>query len=118
MTGRSKQTTQERIASFPKRIVVDLRGLHCETPFGIVDPGEPGYQPIYGRAKSLDQLDAICAQVNHTRAPTVAERQAAQFGSLFGWHVPAADPANYDEAGEYIRSTAVGETARDNPMEA
>lgn len=91
------KTTQERIAAFPKRIVVDLAGLHCATRYAIVDPGEPGYQPLYGRDDmDLSRLDEIVASVNGTRKPTRAEREAAQIGSMFGWDVPAADPAHWE----------------------
>lgn len=108
------RTTQERIASFPKRVVVDLRGLHSDTPYGIVDPGSPGYTPLHAHGKTIEQLDEICAGLNATRKPTPAERTAAQFGSMFGWHLPGADPENYDDGGRYAEASAVGETARDN----
>lgn len=90
-------TVQERIASFPKRVVVDLDGLYCKTRFGIVDPGEPGYQPLHvSPTMTIDELDEMCARTNNTRKPTEAERQAAQIGSLAGWHVPGADPAYWE----------------------
>lgn len=90
-------TVQDRIANLPRRIVVDLEGLNCKTRFGVVDPGEPGYQPLYvSPTLSIDDLDEIVASQNNTRKPTAAEREAAQFGSMFGWHVPGADPAYWE----------------------
>ena len=91
-------TVQTRIASFPAAVVVDLDGLACETRYGIVTPGEPGYQPLYIKSEkySLADLDAMLIQQGRAeRAPTNAEREAAQIGSMFGWHVPGADPATH-----------------------
>jgi hypothetical protein len=60
-------------------------------------PGEPGYQPLYVSPRiTLEELDEMCARMNDTRKPTEAERQAAQIGSMFGWHVPGADPAYWE----------------------
>lgn len=95
------KTTQERIAAFPAAIVVDLDGLACATRFGIVTPGEPGYAPLYGRdGWSLDRLDAVLIRTGRAdRAPTAFEREAALVGSMFGWHVPGADPAVCEREG-------------------
>lgn len=90
-------TVQERIAAFPRRIVVDLQGMACKSRYGLVDPGEPGYQPLYGRDDwDIKDLDALVVQVHKTRAPTPEEREAALIGSLCGWHVPGADPTMYE----------------------
>lgn len=88
-----------RLAAFPKAIVVDLRDKpHIEGVFGIVKPGEHGYNPIY-TPLSLEEMDELTAEEFNTRKPTPAERQAAFFGSMFGWGVPGADPAAYSEDG-------------------
>ncbi len=93
---------REIIASFPGDVVVNLAGLHCASELGIVSPGEPGYQPLGARqaAMTLEELDAMLVrQGRATRAPTAAEREAAQMGSMFGWHVPGADPLNHAAEG-------------------
>jgi hypothetical protein len=80
---------------FPKAVVVDLRTLACESPFGVVKPGERGYSPLRSTLE-LPELDEVCARQYDTRVPTPAERKAALVGSMFGWDVPGADPAHYD----------------------
>lgn len=87
------RTTQQIIASFPAAIAVDLRGLHCATPFGVVHPGERGYQPVsVPQTYELDKLDEIVMRQYQTRKPTGFEREAALYGSMVGWDVPGADP--------------------------
>lgn len=88
-----------RIAAFPKAVVVDFRenpSFDCQ--FGIVKPDERGYRPIY-TSLSLDEMDELTAEEFKTRKPTQAERKAAEFGSMFGWGVPGANPENYTEDG-------------------
>jgi hypothetical protein len=97
-----RRPAREIIASFPGDVAVDLSKLHCETRFGIVSPGEPGYQPLYISPSAIERgaidlafLDeSLIRQGRATRAPTDAEREAALIGSLAGWHVPGADPLN------------------------
>lgn len=92
------KTVQERIASFPRRIVVDLAGFACATRWGVVDPGDRGYQPLYLRNPdgwTLEELDKLNQHVNGARPPTPAEREAALIGSMFGWDCPGADPESY-----------------------
>lgn len=102
MAVKRNRTVQERIAGFPRAIAVDLRTLGCEAPYGIVKPGELGYTPIW-TPLTLGELDEITADEHHTRAPTEGERVAAQFGSMFGWDKPGADPAKYNpETGRYL----------------
>lgn len=91
------RTVQQIIAAFPAAIGVDLRDFPCQTPFGVVRPGVPGYTPVEDDIDTMEALDRhVCARYD-TRAPTDEERTAALAGSIFGWHVPAADPAEYKE---------------------
>jgi len=92
-----KRRALDVINSFPKAVAVDLRKLHCESPFGVVHPGERGYQPIWSDKLTLDELDEIVMRQNDTRKPTPAEREAAQIGSMFGWDCPGADPLNCEK---------------------
>lgn len=97
-----RRPAREIIAAFPGDVVVDLEGLHAATRYGIVSPGEPGYQPLYdARAThTLEDWDRfLIASGRTSRAPTDAERNAALNGSMWGWHVPAADPLNNADAG-------------------
>lgn len=88
-----------RLAAFPKAIAVDVRdnpSFDCQ--YAVVKPGEMGYNPIF-TTLTLDEMDQAIVEEFNTRAPTKAERQAAFFGSMFGWGVPGADPAAYSEDG-------------------
>lgn len=91
------RTVQQIIAAFPAAIGVDLRNLPCQAPFGVVRPGVPGYVPVDNGVDTVEDLDRFVCQRYDTRAPSDAEREAALAGSIFGWHVPAADPAQYKE---------------------
>lgn len=96
-----RRPAREIIASFPGDVVVDLEGLNCPTRYGIVSPGEPGYQPLYDpkNTHTLGRWDHVMVETGRaSRLPTEAERRAAQVGSMFGWHVPGADPLNCGDA--------------------
>lgn len=61
----------------------------------MVKRGQKGYFPspyTGGRSKAI--------ALNADLGVTVAQMEAMMAGSLFGFHVKAADPALYDEKGE------------------
>lgn len=80
--------------AFPSVIAVDASALAVKSSTGIilVKPGELGYWP-FEMATTLEEADRRVASAFYTRPPTDAEREAAVIGSVFGWHVPGADPA-------------------------
>jgi hypothetical protein len=41
-------------------------------------------------------------ELNETLGVTKAQAEAMMIGSMCGWHVEGADPANYDETGKFI----------------
>jgi hypothetical protein len=88
-------TTQERIAAFPAAVLVDFEAAGmCGTTasrYGVVTPGERGYQPLW-TTFSFDKLEAMVCRHHNCRAATYNELSAALAGSMFGWDVPAADP--------------------------
>lgn len=53
--------------------------------------GETGYY-LYPTEKTVDEL-------NQTLGVTKAQAAAMQFGSMFGWNTPGANPAAYDSNG-------------------
>ena len=60
-----------------------------EAPVIAVKRGEYGYHPIHTTA-TADEL-------NERRGVTPAMREAMLVGSMFGWHVPGADPDTYHD---------------------
>lgn len=52
--------------------------------------GIPGYTPV----PSLN--DEMAERFNKEWSVTPAQKEAMMIGSMFGWHVPGADPDNYD----------------------
>ncbi len=69
----------------------------------IVRKGESGYYHTdkYGhdRAHAQAIVDECNAQLNVTKA----QAAAMLAGSMFGWHIPAADPKDYDDQGKPIK---------------
>lgn len=56
-------------------------------------PTREGNQPWYGQ-ETADLANA-------ERGITKAQARAMEMGSMFGWDIPAADPDNYDEEGNF-----------------
>lgn len=73
---------------YPNRAMVLVPGQNL---IGFVDRGDKGYIPLSGWTP--DAADAWNARhkVGH------AMRETMLVGSMFGWHVPGADPARADE---------------------
>jgi len=46
---------------------------------------------------------SMAAVLNDGIGVTIAQSEAMFAGSMFGWGCPAANPANYDEAGKPLR---------------
>ena len=71
---------------------------------GIVKKGETGYYktdiPVY-ESKGAKEL---VNERNEKLGVTKAQAEAMKAGSMFGWHVPAADPKNYDAQGMPIKT--------------
>ena len=71
----------------PEIAYLDNRnGLNGPSPVIGIRRGHTGFYPIWTR-QSADEL-------NEAAGVTPAQREAMHNGSLFGWHCPAADPAN------------------------
>lgn len=69
----------------------------------LVKRGETGYWPTEGYATNemFPTFDAVADLLNEKRGVTKAQRAAMTAGSIFGFDVPAADPARYDENGRF-----------------
>lgn len=71
----------------------------------VLKRGEAGYWPL-PEGWTVERFNAAFA-------PTPAQVAAMEAGSLFGWDVPAADPANYDSAGRPRSARAGGPKGRE-----
>jgi hypothetical protein len=67
-------------------------------PF-LIHRGIPGYDPRPG------WTDRHCASINEGVTP--AQIEAMMVGSMFGWHVPGANPDRYDVDGRLVREGKV-----------
>jgi len=62
----------------------------------IIKRGESGYFPIKDQT-GLTDIDLL----NKNLGVTKAQVEAMKIGSMFGWHVAGANPAEYDENGRF-----------------
>ena len=69
----------------------------ADTGVIVITRGEPGYKPFPTRQSA----DALNAQFN----VSIAQREAMLAGSMFGYHVPAADPDHPSNLNESMQST-------------
>ena len=65
--------------------------------------GEKGYYPCAYSTGDRAYNKVLANQFNAHEGISKAQASAMLAGSLFGWNVPAADPAHYDLEGEPIR---------------
>lgn len=67
----------------------------------MVKRGVMGYFPQREENEpwGAENLDLI----NKRRGVTKAQAEAMKAGSMFGWDVPASNPDNYDENGDWIK---------------
>lgn len=70
--------------------------VHPEGELVIVKRGERGYYP-YGPKSDFNTT--VAASLNQRMGVTPTQAEAMAWGSMFGWHTPGADPANYDADG-------------------
>lgn len=64
----------------------------------LIKRGVIGYWPCDGMVK--EQADAR----NDILGVTPQQKAAMEAGSIFGWDIPAADPQNYDDDGNPLRT--------------
>ena len=69
----------------------------------IIKQGETGYYKTDLDMGDKAQNAALVDEYNQKLGVSKAQAQAMLSGSIFGWHIPAADPKNYDENGKPIR---------------
>ena len=102
-TGPQEQTNLKKLpewcfAMHPKKHII-IR----------IDRGESGFSLTiaedmpYISTKDYKNLYEFIDHLNENIGVTPGQRQAMIFGSMFGWHLPMADPDVYDERGIIIR---------------
>jgi hypothetical protein len=58
-----------------------------------------GYNPVFGGDLRGQEL---ADRMNRALGVSKQQEIAMKCGSMFGWHVPGADPNHYDEAGHFV----------------
>ena len=66
----------------------------------VVKRNEKGYYNPHIPAASKEQAREIVDEYNGKLGVTRAQEEAMRTGSMFGFHVPGADPKNYDKDGK------------------
>lgn len=94
----SIQTEQER---FAPKVAEGLPELCFSTLASTgqlicIRRGESGYYPSQWDTGDKERNVELADELNERRGVTPAQRQAMEIGSLAGWDVPGADPANYE----------------------
>lgn len=83
--------------------------VHSANDIGIVRRFENGYWPVDDRSipNPVDRNDGVklADKLNAEIGVTKAQAAAMSHGSVFGWDLPVANPANYDENGRLIKNT-------------
>lgn len=66
--------------------------------------GEVGYWPTEGYSMGFfKSWDEVADMLNEQRGISKAQRAAMEAGSMFGFDVPGANPANYDANGRFVK---------------
>jgi hypothetical protein len=90
---------KELAEKLPKLCYVFVAGNCPGYRIGIIKLGEVGYYPT--EFDSQVAADEIAKQAvnefNKKLGVTPAQAEAMKVGSMFGWDVPGADPAKYEE---------------------
>ena len=87
-------------------------GLHQTTQLMVrIDKGISGCSPVRDEDIPVkrddnpeESFNELIDRWNEKIGVTPGQRQAMTFGSMFGWHLPLADPDMYDEKGDIITS--------------
>lgn len=67
----------------------------------IIKRGESGYYRTDYSTKDKSENLKLKDYYNDRLGVSRVEEQCMKAGSMFGWHVPGADPNNYDENGRF-----------------
>ena len=98
----SIQTEQERFAPKVAEGLPELcfSTLASNGQLICIRRGESGYYPSQWDTGDKERNVELADELNERRGVTPAQRQAMEIGSMAGWDVPGADPANYESQRE------------------
>lgn len=67
----------------------------------VIKRGQSGYYPQRPENApwGVENVDIL----NERMGVTKGQRVAMEMGSMFGWDIPASNPDNYDESGNWIK---------------
>lgn len=69
--------------------------LPAEPKIILLKAGEKGYwESRIEKCKDFDEAERLCDYLNENIEVTKSQRKAMEFGSMWGFDVPAADPDN------------------------
>lgn len=94
----SIQTEQERFApKFADGLPAEcFSTLQTTGQLICIKRGESGYYPSQWDTGDKERNVELADELNERLGVTPAQRQAMEIGSMAGWDVPGADPANYE----------------------
>jgi len=68
----------------------------------VIKKGESGYYPTNIPIVNREDAKKIVDEYNSKPGVSKVQSEAMMAGSMCGWNVPGADPANYDKSGRFI----------------
>ena len=71
--------------------------LHNTGDLICIKRGESGYYPSDWNTSDRARNEEIARDGNESLGVTEAQRKAMEFGSMFGWDCPGADPKKYEQ---------------------
>ena len=101
----------ERVASSGANVIPLRSSLpdHCyvfietESEIGMIRKGDSGYYRTDLSVRDNEDGRSYVNNLNQKLGVSKAQAEAMKAGSMFGWSVPAADPAHYDAQGRAIK---------------
>lgn len=69
----------------------------------VLKRGESGYYSTGCTTGSVETAKALMEQYNQRLDVSRAQAAAMEAGAMFGWHIPGANPKNYDENGQFLK---------------